>query len=98
MFGRALIIDAGSTTVVEPGWQATVDRIGNLILTRASRRARQRAAIGTAVDPVRLEIFNNLFMAIAEEMGVVLQTHGAPRSTSRSGSISPARCSTATAR
>ena len=47
-------------------------RIGNLILTRTAPRAAA-AAIGTEVDPVRLEIFDNLFMAIAEEMGVALQ-------------------------
>jgi 5-oxoprolinase (ATP-hydrolysing) len=70
--GPALIIDPSATTVVEPGWQATVDRIGNLILTRAHARAAS-FAIGTSADPVMLEIFNNLFMAIAEEMGVALQ-------------------------
>ncbi|MEQ5787417.1 hydantoinase B/oxoprolinase family protein [Erythrobacter sp. NFXS35] len=71
--GPLLIIDPGSTTVVEPGWQARLAEEGSLILTRAVPLAREQAA-GTAVDPVRLEIFNNLFMAIAEEMGVVLQS------------------------
>lgn len=71
--GPALIIDPGSTTVVEAGWQARLAHEGSLVLTRAVPLARERAA-GTAVDPVRLEIFNNLFMAIAEEMGVVLQS------------------------
>ncbi len=71
--GPLLIIDPGSTTVVEPGWQAHLAHEGSLILTRAVPLARERAA-GTAADPVRLEIFNNLFMAIAEEMGVVLQS------------------------
>jgi 5-oxoprolinase (ATP-hydrolysing) len=71
--GPALIIDPGSTTVVEEGWQAKLAHEGSLILTRAAPLSRERAA-GTAVDPVRLEIFNNLFMAIAEEMGVVLQS------------------------
>jgi 5-oxoprolinase (ATP-hydrolysing) len=71
--GPLLIIDPGSTTVVEQGWQARLADEGSLILTRAAALMRQRAA-GTAVDPVRLEIFNNLFMAIAEEMGVVLQS------------------------
>jgi 5-oxoprolinase (ATP-hydrolysing) len=70
--GPALIIDPSATTVVEPGWTAAVDPFGNLILTRAV--ARDAApAIGTDVDPVMLEVFNNLFMAIAEEMGVALQ-------------------------
>jgi 5-oxoprolinase (ATP-hydrolysing) len=71
--GPLLIIDPGSTTVVELGWQAQRADEGSLILTRTVPLARERAA-GTAVDPVRLEIFNNLFMAIAEEMGVVLQS------------------------
>ena len=70
--GPALIIDPTATTVVEQGWQAEVDSAGNLVLTRAVPRPLQQAA-GTQADPVRLEIFNNLFMAIAEEMGVALQ-------------------------
>jgi 5-oxoprolinase (ATP-hydrolysing) len=71
--GPALILDASSTTVVEPGWRADRTPDGTLILTRDSPLARQSAP-GTGVDPVRLEIFNNLFMAIAEEMGVALQS------------------------
>jgi len=70
--GPALIVDPSATTVIEPGWQAEVDRHANLILTRAVPRETRRA-IGTDVDPVMLEVFNNLFMAIAEEMGVALQ-------------------------
>ncbi len=69
--GSALIIDPAATTVVEPGWQAEVDKLGNLILTRAVPRAA--AAAGAEVDPVMLEVMSNLFMAIAEEMGVALQ-------------------------
>ncbi|MBA4767102.1 MAG: hydantoinase B/oxoprolinase family protein [Porphyrobacter sp.] len=71
--GPHLIVDPGSTTVVEAGWQARLAHEGSLVLTRTAPLTRERAA-GTAVDPVRLEIFNNLFMAIAEEMGVVLQS------------------------
>jgi 5-oxoprolinase (ATP-hydrolysing) len=70
--GPALIIDPSATTVVEPGWQAEVDSLANLILTRSTRRQVRRAA-GTEADPVMLEVFNNLFMAVAEEMGVALQ-------------------------
>jgi len=70
--GPALIVDPSATTVVEPGWRAEVDGLGNLILTRA--RPRESApAMGTEVDPVMLEVMGNLFMAIAEEMGVALQ-------------------------
>jgi len=71
--GPALIHEQGSTTVVEPGWRAERARDGTVILTRAVPLERAHA-IGTEVDPVRLEIFNNLFMAIAEEMGVALQS------------------------
>lgn len=71
--GPAMIVEETATTYVEPGWQAEADTHGNLILTRAVARAEHHA-IGTDVDPVMLEIFNNLFMAIAEEMGVALQS------------------------
>jgi 5-oxoprolinase (ATP-hydrolysing) len=70
--GPSLIFDPTSTIVVEPGWRAERVADGTLILTRAVAIKRTKA-IGTDVDPVRLEIFNNLFMAIAEEMGVALQ-------------------------
>ena len=70
--GPALIIDPGSTTVVDDGWTARRADDGTLILKRRAPRTIVFAA-GTDVDPVRLEIFNNLFMAIAEEMGVALQ-------------------------
>jgi len=70
--GPALIIDPSATTVVEPGWRAEVDVHANLILTRAAPR-ESAPAMGTHVDPVMLEVMSNLFMAIAEEMGVALQ-------------------------
>ncbi|MDB5688221.1 MAG: 5-oxoprolinase [Sphingomonas bacterium] len=72
LHGPLLIVDASATTVVEPGWRATVDAHANLILERTAPRALAGPAGGDA-DPVMLEIFNNLFMAIAEEMGVALQ-------------------------
>ncbi len=68
-----LINEQGSTTVVDPGWRAERAGDGTVVLTRAVPLKRAHA-IGTEVDPVRLEIFNNLFMAIAEEMGVALQS------------------------
>ena len=71
--GPTLIFDPTSTIVVEPGWSAERVADGTLVLTRTVPLDRARA-IGTDVDPVRLEIFNNLFMAIAEEMGVALQS------------------------
>jgi 5-oxoprolinase (ATP-hydrolysing) len=70
--GPAIVVDPSATTIVEPGWQAEVDAHFNLILTRAVPRA-SAPAMGTKVDPVTLEVMGNLFMAIAEEMGVALQ-------------------------
>ncbi|MFX4086612.1 hydantoinase B/oxoprolinase family protein [Sphingobium yanoikuyae] len=71
--GPALISDPVSTTVVEQGWRARLDAIGNLVLTRHAPRPAPAADDGTAVDPVRLEVMGGLFMAIAEEMGAALQ-------------------------
>lgn len=69
--GPAIISDANATTVVEPGWQAQCQVNGALLLTRHEPRPRQES-VGTNADPVMLEIFNNLFMSIAEQMGAVL--------------------------
>lgn len=72
--GPVLIVDPVATTAVEPGWRATVDGLGNLILERSSARPRS-TAVEQAVeaDPIRLEIFAGMFMAIAEEMGAALR-------------------------
>ncbi|MCH2564215.1 MAG: hydantoinase B/oxoprolinase family protein, partial [SAR116 cluster bacterium] len=70
--GTALITEATATTIVEPGWQAEMTEIGNLVLRRVVAR-EERMAIGTSCDPVMLEVFNNLFMSIAEQMGYTLQ-------------------------
>jgi 5-oxoprolinase (ATP-hydrolysing) len=70
--GPAIIAEANATTVVEPGWQAQVTALNHLVLTRVAARAERRA-IGTEADPVMLEIFNNLFMSVAEQMGLRLQ-------------------------
>ena len=70
--GPALITEDFATTVVEPGWRAEVTGRGDLLLARVSARP-DRVGAGTAVDPVMLEIFNNLFMSVAEQMGVRLQ-------------------------
>lgn len=69
--GPAIVSDSNATTVVEPEWQMETLPGGEFLLTRAAQRA-QRFAIGTSVDPVMLEIFNNLFMSIAEQMGATL--------------------------
>jgi 5-oxoprolinase (ATP-hydrolysing) len=70
--GPAIIAEDLATTVVEPGWQAVVTGRGDLSLERVTPRP-DRAGAGTEVDPVLLEIFNNLFMSVAEQMGVRLQ-------------------------
>jgi 5-oxoprolinase (ATP-hydrolysing) len=70
--GAAIIIEPHQTIVVEPGWQAELTAKNHLVLTRAKALKRTHA-IGTHADPVMLEVFNNLFMSIAEQMGVSLQ-------------------------
>ena len=68
--GPALIVEANATTVVEPGWRAEQAAAGHLVLTRLEEAATM--PVSEAVDPVMLEVFSNLFMAIAEQMGLRL--------------------------
>ncbi len=70
--GPALIVEAHNTTVVEPGWRAEITPKLHLVMRRVVAMPR-RVAIGTDADPVMLEVFNNLFMSIAEQMGVTLE-------------------------
>ena len=70
--GPALVVEANGTTIVEPGWRAEVHVTGTLLLTRMGRRTR-RESVGRDADPIMLEVFNNLFMHVAEEMGIVLE-------------------------
>ena len=70
--GAAIIIEPHQTVVVEPGWQAELTAKNHLVLARVVPLERTHA-IGTEADPVMLEVFNNLFMSIAEQMGVSLQ-------------------------
>src|SRR5688572_23404060 len=70
--GPAIIAEANATTVVEPEWRATVTALNHLVLDRVKAR-KKSTAVGTSVDPVMLEIFNNLYMSIAEQMGLRLQ-------------------------
>ncbi len=70
--GPAIIVDSNTTTVVESGWRAEITSSLDLLLKRVRTRP-ERVAIGTSVDPVMLELFNNLFMSVAEQMGAVLQ-------------------------
>ena len=75
--GPAIIAEKNATTVIEPGWQARVTALDHLVIDRIeAREARVDGGlqeIGTQVDPVMLEVFNNLFMNIAEQMGLQLQ-------------------------
>ena len=70
--GPAIIREQTATTVVEPGWQAELTAKGHLVLARVIPLERT-FAVGTDCDPVMLEVFNNLFMSIAEQMGVTLE-------------------------
>lgn len=70
--GAAIIIEPHQTIVVEPGWEAELTPKNHLVLSRKQKLKRVHA-IGTHADPVMLEVFNNLFMSIAEQMGVSLQ-------------------------
>ncbi|GLU31255.1 hydantoinase B/oxoprolinase family protein [Trinickia caryophylli] len=69
--GPAIIMERTGTTIVEPGWQLSVTRHNHLVVERRVARDVRHAA-GTKADPVLLEVFNNLFMSIAEQMGVTL--------------------------
>ncbi|MCC0053669.1 MAG: hydantoinase B/oxoprolinase family protein [Rhodobiaceae bacterium] len=70
--GPALIIEPNQTIVLEPGWQARITALDHVVLERVVAMKRAQA-LGTHADPVMLEVFNNLFMSIAEQMGVALQ-------------------------
>jgi 5-oxoprolinase (ATP-hydrolysing) len=70
--GPAIIVEPTTTVVVEPGWRAELSARDHLLLRRAEALP-QRTALGTRADPIMLEVFNNLFMSIAEQMGVTLQ-------------------------
>jgi 5-oxoprolinase (ATP-hydrolysing) len=70
--GPAIIVEANTTVVIEPGWQAEVTENQELVLERTIPLPK-RESIGTEADPVMLEIFNNRFMSIAQHMGYTLQ-------------------------
>ena len=74
--GPAVITEPTGTNMVEPGWAASVDAMGNLLLERTQAKTREHAA-GTQADPVLLEVFNNLFMSVADQMGVTLENTSA---------------------
>ncbi len=71
--GPALVREANATTVVEPGWTAEVTQRDHMLLRRTEKLARRVPAGSDRPDPVLLELFNNLFMNVAEQTGAVLQ-------------------------
>ncbi|MGW0625399.1 hydantoinase B/oxoprolinase family protein [Streptomyces sp. NPDC002758] len=70
--GPAIITEAGATTVVDDGWRAATTDDGHLVMERAA--VTQSSDLDTESDPVLLEVFNNLFMSIAEQMGARLES------------------------
>ncbi|MGW4104034.1 hydantoinase B/oxoprolinase family protein [Streptomyces sp. NPDC004976] len=70
--GPAIIAESGATTVVDDGWRAMARDDGHLVMERVV--VTQSSEIGTEADPVLLEVFNNLFMSIAEQMGARLES------------------------
>ena len=71
ILGPAIIVEATGTNIIDDGWSGTLDKYYNLILSRVEEKKLQKG-IGTSVDVVMLEVFNNLFMNIAEQMGATL--------------------------
>ncbi|MDX2937690.1 hydantoinase B/oxoprolinase family protein [Streptomyces ipomoeae] len=70
--GPAIVAEAGATTVVDDGWRAATTHDGHLVMERAA--ITESSDHGTKSDPVLLEVFNNLFMSIAEQMGARLES------------------------
>ncbi len=70
--GPAILKEANATTVIEPGWRAEVTPRNHLVLKRVVALPK-RKVVGTEADPIMLEVFNNLFMNIAEQMGAALE-------------------------
>lgn len=69
--GPLVITESTGTNVIEAGWEGELDSYGNLILHRYEKLTK-KVSIGTSVDPIMLEVFNNLYMSIAEQMGTTL--------------------------
>lgn len=71
--GPAIIAESNGTTIIDTGWTGSINCHGHLLLERQNHVSRPERQLETAPDPVRLEVFNRLFMHIAEQMGTVLQ-------------------------
>ncbi len=74
--GPAVLVEPHTSILIEPGWRARITAHDHVLLTRVAARER-RDAVGTKADPVMLEVFNNLYMSIAEQMGAVLENTAA---------------------
>jgi 5-oxoprolinase (ATP-hydrolysing) len=74
--GPAVLVEPHTSILVEPGWRARITAHDHVLLTRVAAREK-RDAVGTKADPVMLEVFNNLYMSIAEQMGAVLENTAA---------------------
>ncbi|MCB1352070.1 MAG: hydantoinase B/oxoprolinase family protein [Rhodobacteraceae bacterium] len=74
--GPAVLVEPHTSILIEPGWQARISAHDHVVLRRIVARPK-RAAVGTEADPVMLEVFNNLYMSIAEQMGAVLENTAA---------------------
>jgi 5-oxoprolinase (ATP-hydrolysing) len=70
--GPAVLIEENTTIIIEPGWEGEITERNHLLLNRKTPLPNH-TAIGTDADPVMLEIFNNRFMSVAEQMGYTLQ-------------------------
>jgi 5-oxoprolinase (ATP-hydrolysing) len=70
--GPAIVIEDTSTIVIDEGWRGEVSETGDLVLTDGAVAAAKQV-VGTAADPVQLELFNNQFASIAEQMGTTLR-------------------------
>jgi 5-oxoprolinase (ATP-hydrolysing) len=73
--GPAVLVEPHTSIVIEPGWQARITEHDHVVLDRIV--PREGVAVGTEADPVMLEVFNNLYMSIAEQMGAVLENTAA---------------------
>lgn len=69
--GPAVIVETNGTIIIEPGWRGKINQLGHLIIRRLEKRLKN-ISIDTNADPVMLEIFNNIFMSVAEQMGAIL--------------------------
>jgi len=71
--GPSIVTETNGTTIIDADWQGSVNAKGHLLLERIGAATSVKIDDEQTPDPVRLEVFNRLFMHIAEQMGTVLQ-------------------------